>query len=345
MTARGFWIAQLAWWGSYVVISELASVPGLIDATLYGHLYHVGQKLAKAGVGLACSLLLYALFVRLVPRLALPAFAAAALGASLVLGIAWELAMRVIYIQQVIDVHLLRAAMLPGFVLVAWSAMYVSFVYRDRANAEAERALRATALATEAELAMLRYQVNPHFLFNSLNSLRALIDEDPSRARSMVTELAELFRHALRTAREDLTAGDEIAAIRNYLEIQKIRFDEGLDAAIDVDEAAARTQLPGFLVHPLVENAVKYGLETSERPLRVRVRARREGGRLEVEVSNSGRWLTDGARNGAGTGTGLHNLRARLAHLYPGRHALEIGEADGMVRARLSIDLAPEGAR
>ena len=135
-----------------------------------------------------------------------------------------ELASRAIYRLPIINDQLIRDAMLPTFVLTAWSALYFSFVYRDRANRESERALRATALATEAELAMLRYQVNPHFLFNSLNSLRALIDENPAAARTMVTQLADLFRHSLRTTSYDLTVGDEITAIRNYLDSGNIAY-------------------------------------------------------------------------------------------------------------------------
>ena len=340
MTRRGFWIAQVLWWGCYAVMFHLASLPGLEDTSLHGQLILFGQKAAKAGVGFAASLVLYALYVRWAPRLRLPVLGACALGASLVLGVGWELIVRLIYMWPLIDNQLFRSAMLPTFVLTAWSALYFSFVYRDRANAETERALRATALATEAELAMLRYQVNPHFLFNSLNSLRALIDENPAAARTMVTQLAELFRHSLRTTRDELTVGDELTAIRNYLDIQKIRFDDGLDTELEVDDHAARTSLAGFLIHPLVENAVKYGLETSDRPLRVRVRVRREAARLDVLVTNTGRWLDDGAARGAGTGTGLRNLRARLAHLYPGRHTLEIGAADGLVRAHLVLELA-----
>ena len=187
---------------------------------------------------------------------------------------------------------------------------------------------------------MLRYQVNPHFLFNALNSIRALIDENPAAAREMVTQLAELFRYSLRTTQStNLSVGDELAAIRNYLDIQRIRFDDALDAAVLADDAATRTALPGFLIHPLVENAVKYGLETSDRPLRVRVCARRDGDRLDVEVANTGRWLEGG--NGTGTGTGLRNLRERLRHLYPERHALDIATADGWVRVRLVVEVAP----
>ena len=342
MTRRDFWTAQALWWGFYVVMFHLASLPGLADSSLYGQLVHLVQKVMKASAGLAATLVLYALYVRVADRWRLPVLGSVALAASFVLGVAWELATRAMYLQTLVDAQLLRASMLPTFVLTAWSALYFSFVYRDRANAETQRALRATALATEAELAMLRYQVNPHFLFNSLNSLRALIDESPAAARTMVTQLAELFRHSLRTTRDELTVNDELTAIQHYLDIQKIRFDDGLEAEVVVDEAAARTELAGFLIHPLVENAVKYGLETSDRPLRVRVEARREGQRLVVTVENSGCWLDDGARNGAGTGTGLRNLRARLAHLYPARHTLELGEVDGKVRAHLVLTVDEE---
>lgn len=318
---------------------HLAAIPGLADSSLHGHLVHLVQKVMKAGAGFAASLVLYAIYARGALSLRLPVLGALALVASFVLGVAWELATRAMYLQRIFDDQLWRAAMLPTFVLTAWSALYFSFVYRDRAIAESERALRATALATEAELAMLRYQVNPHFLFNSLNSLRALIDESPAAARTMVTQLAELFRHSLRTTREELTVGDEITAIQNYLDIQKIRFDDGLEHEVICDEDAAKTPLAGFLIHPLVENAVKYGLETSDRPLRVRVHVERRGDRVEVNVENTGHWLSedDGARLAAGTGTGLRNLRARLAHLYPDRHELTVGDDRGKVRAQLIL--------
>jgi two-component system, LytTR family, sensor kinase len=341
VTPPGFWTAQLLWWGFYVLVFHLSSVPNLTDPSLYGHLLHLVLKMAKASVGFAASLVLYALYLRWLPRLRLPVLGACAVGASFVLSMVWEVAAHAIYRVPLQTDQLFRNSMLPTFVLTAWSALYFSFMYRDRANAETERALRATAIATEAELAMLRYQVNPHFLFNSLNSLRALIDENPAAARTMVTQLAELFRHSLRTTRDDLTVGDEITAIRNYLDIQKIRFDDGLDAVVDVDEGAAQTSLAGFLIHPLVENAVKYGRETSDKPLRVRVCVRREANRLDVLVTNTGRWLADGASNGGGTGTGLRNLRARLAYLYPDRHALEVGPADDLVRAHMTLELAP----
>jgi two-component system, LytTR family, sensor kinase len=340
VTRRGFWIAQALWWGFYVVVFHLAALPGAADTSLAGQVTMFLSKVEKASFAFAASLALGALYRPLMGRLRLPALGAVAVAASFLLGFACEIGLRTVLGVTIVDNQLLRASLLPSFTLVAWSALFFSFVYRERADREAERALRATALATEAQLAMLRYQVNPHFLFNSLNSLRSLIAENPAAARDMVTGLSELFRYSLRTTRDgDLTVADEIEAIRNYLDIHTIRFEDQLHASVVVDEAAAATRLPGFLIHPLVENAVKYGLETSARPLRIDVRAAKEGEKLHVEVNNTGRWLVDGSKNGRGTGTGLRNLRERLHHLYPGRHALDISHDDGWVRARLTIEL------
>ena len=345
MTRTGFWTAQLIWWAFYAVANAVTYLPVLADSSLAGQVLLFEQKLGKAAIGFGCSLVLHLLYRRLVPRLSLPALGGVALVASLVGGAVWEIGIRLMYMFPVFEADMPRSALYPMFVLVAWSALYFSFAYRQRAELEAARALRATALATEAQLAMLRYQVNPHFLFNALNSLRALIDENTASARRMVTQLAELFRYSLRTAHEtELTLGDEIAAVRNYLDIQKIRFEEGLEVTIEVAPAASPLPLPGFLIHPLVENSVKYGLETSARPLRIEVRARRDGHQLRVEVANTGRWL-DGAPRPAvtasGTGTGLRNLRERLRHIYPDRHELSIGEVDGWVRAVMVLDLDP----
>ena len=339
MTTRGFWKAQGLWWGFYIVIFHVATLPGAADTSFAGQLTMFFSKMEKGALGFLASLLLRALYVPLMRRLSLPWLGAIAVGTSLVLGLFCEAGIRALSGLKIVDAQLLRASLFPAFTLVAWSALYFSFFYRERADKEAERALRATALATEAQLAMLRYQVNPHFLFNSLNSLRSLISEDPSAARDMVTRLSELFRYSLRTTKDDLTVADEIGAIKNYLDIHRVRFEDHLDASVDVDDAAGATLLPSFLIHPLVENAVKYGFETSPRPLRIEVRARRQGPTLRVDVDNTGTWLVDGSKNGRGTGTGLRNLRERLRHLYPDRHELAISHADGWVRARLTIDL------
>jgi hypothetical protein len=207
--------------------------------------------------------------------------------------------------------------------------------------AQRETAARATALAQQAQLQMLRYQLNPHFLFNALNSIRAMILEDASRARQMVTELAEFLRYSLDARDQESTIDDELQAIDNYLAIQRIRFEERLDVKVTVDPAARQAVVPCFLIHPLVENAVKYGMLTSPMPLHVEIEVRKRPEGLSVRVSNTGR-LVDASPSGSagcdGTGTGVKNIAQRLKLAFPGRHAFGIEERDGWVHARMSLE-------
>jgi hypothetical protein len=207
-----------------------------------------------------------------------------------------------------------------------------------------ETAARATALAQQAQLQMLRYQLNPHFLFNALNSIRAMILEDASQAREMVTELAEFLRYSLDGKEQESTIDDELQAIDNYLAIQRIRFDERLDLSMVVDPAARGAIVPCFLIHPLVENAVKHGMRTSAMPLRLEIEVRRRSDAVSVRVSNTGRLADvlprpDTPRDG--TGTGGKNIAQRLKLAFPGRHSFGIEERDGWVHARLRLE--PDG--
>jgi hypothetical protein len=343
-----FWTAQLLGWGGYAVASHLLSLGTLTDGSLAGHLDHVAQKLVKAGLGAVFSVGLYAVYERVWPRrLSFPALGLLGVAASFAAGTLWLVAFRG-WLSLSDPGHapfsdFARESLNYGVVLLAWSALYFSFSYRRDLEVETERALRATALAAEARLRMLRYQVNPHFLFNALNSIRALVDEDPGRARLMVTQLAEFFRYSLlNTQVSEMPLGDEIQAIRSYLAIQKIRFEERLEVAFDVDADAERVVLPGFLVHPLVENAVKYGTETSARPLRLSLGAKLTDGTLRLEVANTGRLVSDRSRGpgpAPGTGTGLDNVKQRLAQAFPDRHRFQLDERDGWVRASLEIRL------
>ncbi len=339
LSGRDFWVAQLAGWGAYGLIIWLSSLPSLGPGVTLGDLLPL--KSAMAFGGLVTSLLAWALYQRLLPARASTArLVLLATLVSAALGLVWGAVVQLLVPRGRFAAGAFRGASSYGIALLAWSALYLTFTYRRRLEEEAARALRADALASEARLAMLRYQVNPHFLFNALNSIRALIDEDPRKAREMVTELSELFRYALVGGRSDAaTLGDELAAVESYVAIQRIRFEEKLRVTIEASDEARSARLPSFLVHPLVENAVKYGMETSPLPLAVNVRATRDGDSLRVEVTNTGRWKEPGGDGG--TGTGLANVRERLAELYPARHRLEVGEANGLVRALLELRLAP----
>jgi hypothetical protein len=226
--------------------------------------------------------------------------------------------------------------------LAGWSVLYFAVRFWFAVRHERERAVRIETLVRQSRIQMLRYQLNPHFLFNALNSVRALIDENPAHAQSMVTELAEFLRYSLLTRDAgDAPLSRELRALRHYFAIEKKRYEDKLQVEFHADPAAEEYPVIPFLVHPLVENAVKYGMRTSRMPLRIRVAASASEDRLRIEVFNTGRWIVPGS--GSGTGTGLSNVRQRLQALFPGRHGFRIDpEADGV---RIRIDLRGIPAR
>jgi signal transduction histidine kinase len=232
--------------------------------------------------------------------------------------------------------------------LFGWSLVRLGLQYNAALREQRERALRAVDAARDARLRMLAYQLNPHFLFNTLNSIRALINEDRQRARDMVTALSGYLRYALveRPLHVALLE-EEVASVRGYLAIEQVRFEERLDVRVDVEPAALRCEVPAFLLNPLVENAVRHGAAgTADAPLVVRVEARLVGpDRIRLVVENTGRWKRRGrtaSASGQGDdglpgGVGLANVRARLEALHPGEH--RVGMEHGCGRVRVIVEL------
>jgi LytS/YehU family sensor histidine kinase len=231
-------------------------------------------------------------------------------------------------------------------ILFGWSILYFGIKFWLDWLSEKERAKQAALLAQQAQLLMLRYQVNPHFLFNALNSVRALIEEDPRNAKMMITELSEFLRYSL-VNRDSATVilGEELDAIRHYLSIEKKRFEDKLEITYDIDKSAEVLPVLNFLLHPLVENALKYGMQTSAMPLRLGITAKSENGWLHLTVTNSGTWLdqkympTSGT---GGTGTGVENVKARLENAYRGNYTLNRYEKNGSVVVDIRIPTKPE---
>jgi hypothetical protein len=207
-----------------------------------------------------------------------------------------------------------RVALDYAMTLAAWSAVYFGVKYWRAWQTEQENSLRAQALANQAQLEMLRYQVNPHFLFNSLNSIRASIEDEDAPARQMVTHLAEFLRHSLQTgATNEVPLIEEISAAQNYLAIEKARFEEKLNVSFEIDPAAREFPVPCYLLNPLVENAVKHGLNGSSEPLQIRISGTVENDVLRVEVANTG----SVAKNSRGFGIGLENVRDGSKSSFP----------------------------
>jgi hypothetical protein len=201
----------------------------------------------------------------------------------------------------------------------------------------------AAKLAEEkTRLEMLRYQLNPHFLYNALNSIRALIFSRPPAAGDMVSQLADLCRVTL-TRNEDLApVSEEFAMLKLYLDMEQTRWRDKLAVEIDLAPDAAPLLIPPFLLLPLVENALKHGWQPEVRTLRLRLSARITApATLVLEVANTGHWLAHGESAAPSTGIGLENLRQRLRRYYPDTHSFVTAERDSWVIVSLALPAVP----
>ncbi|MEZ5656494.1 MAG: histidine kinase [Sphingobium sp.] len=200
------------------------------------------------------------------------------------------------------------------FFFVAWAAFYLALCYANETRYFERRAARHSAAAQAAELKALRYQVNPHFLFNTLNSLSSLImTAKPAEAEQMIINLSNFFRTSLSAhPTEDVTLEEEIHLQRLYLEIEQVRFPTRLKTDIVIADGLGSACVPALILQPLVENAVKYGVSPAKDPVTIRICAREDSGGLILSVENDGRQL-DKEQPANGMGVGLRNVRDRLA--------------------------------
>ena len=223
-------------------------------------------------------------------------------------------------------------------VLLVWSGSYLGIAFWRERQVQQQRVFQADAEAQRARLQMLRYQLNPHFFFNALNTINALADESPRRVKEAVHELSGFLRYSLLD--EDtlmVSLDEEIQAVKHYLAIETMRFEDDLQVTVDMETAAGHQTVPAFLVLPLIENAIKHGQHTSPFPLRVRLTATLTEEHLHIAVANTGR-LRANPPPAESTDTGLSNVRARLQAQYPDAHRFSLTEDDGWVRACIDID-------
>ena len=199
------------------------------------------------------------------------------------------------------------------FLLLAWAALYFALVKAEQARAAERREGEYRRAAKAAELQSLRYQVNPHFLFNTLNSLSALvITGKPKAAETMIQTLSNYYRRSLaEDPAGEVTLGQEIEQQRLYLELESVRFPERLITSFDIPLELGEVPVPGMILQPLVENAVRYAVAPTSRAVTVSIAARAEHGQLVLTVSNDGPRANKDAAGGFGIG--LANVRDRLA--------------------------------
>lgn len=219
--------------------------------------------------------------------------------------------------------------------LYAWSFLYFGIRH---AIQSAQRRCELALL----EIQMLRAQTNPHFLFNALNTILAEIGQSREYLKSLVRALAAYLRYSLETRNIDrVPLGQEYDAIVSYLAVEKARFREKLEIGCSIEPDCRNVLVPGVVIQPLVENAIKYGRKTSPRPLKVRVIVSNlDSKSVQIEVSNTGKWIEPDPANTLG-GVGIENLNRRLKLICPGAQNLTVSNENGWVTARILISEKP----
>lgn len=225
--------------------------------------------------------------------------------------------------------------------ILAFLGLFYVAYFGSLSLQQKEQISKTKALADEAQLLMLRYQINPHFLFNSLNAIQSMVEKDKERAKDMIADLSDYFRYTLSKNNQTLVAlKEEIEAVKKYLAIQKERFAGRIKVDYEIDETALKTMVPFFIIHPLVENAIKYGFPASDDVLCILIKVTIVDQTLTILVKNTGH-IADiekvAGKEIPGTKTGIENIRKRLSLFYPACSSFELYEKNHSVYAFITI--------
>jgi len=230
--------------------------------------------------------------------------------------------------------------------MLCWSAGYFSIKYYQQMVAARQRALKADAMAQSAQLKMLRYQLNPHFLFNTLNAISTLVLlKENDTANTMVTRLSSFLRYSLDSEpMARVTLAQEVDALSLYLDIEKVRFEERLRFDVTMCADAQNGLVPSLLLQPIVENSIKYAISANEQGGTIRVDAKVLDDKLFIELSDDGPGLPEGYETRVrSSGVGLRNTRDRLSELYGKEQSFEVKNRDeGGVQINICIPYQTE---
>jgi signal transduction histidine kinase len=327
---RAFWILQSAGWGAYLLLRTLSGIANSMG------LNFILPAIIVTATGFSLTLVMAAAYRRII--LMRPIFV-------------WTLALLVLCIAAALfsvlevwahatfyqqgwtpqGVQFLGAILLDFSVLGAWTGLYFGINYYLLLAAQSERMVNIARQANSAQLEMLRYQLNPHFLFNTLNSISTLVLlKQTERANAMLSRLASFLRYSLVGEREGLaTVAQEAEALKLYLDIERTRFEDRLRTRFDIAEDVMEARLPSLLLQPIVENAIKYAVTPSEDGADIIVDARRMDDRLMITIADTGPGLAgtmSGDSGTAGTNVGLANIRERLVQAYGADHRFELAD-------------------
>jgi sensor histidine kinase YesM len=328
---RAFWRLQAAGWTGYLILRSVSTFSNGLEFSA------VVPVIIESIVGYCITLLLSTLYqyYRRLSRLwgvilTILTLAAATLLYSVLDAFSFSFLKLT---DPGINLTLVLGTVFLNFtVLAGWSALYFGINFYLIVEDQIDRMAALENTASSAQLAMLRYQLNPHFLFNTLNSISTLVLlKQTERANAMLSRLSSFLRYTLANEpTAHVTIQQEVETLKLYLEIEKMRFEDRLRPSFDVDARVSQARLPSLLLQPLVENAIKYAVTPQEDGAEINVTARLAGDRVQIAVSDTGPGLNATTmRPGLSTGVGLANIRERLAQAYGPDHRFETRSIPG----------------
>jgi signal transduction histidine kinase len=319
---RAFWILQSIGWSGYFFLRTLSGFANNLGWMLLVH------TLLLTATGYSLTLLMASLYRRLI-KIAPVWTLALSLAAVIIASVAfsfietWSVATFLKPDFRPEGLAYLGALPLNFSLLAAWTALYYGINYFLLLEEQIDQRERLESQASTAQLAMLRYQLNPHFLFNTLNSISTLVLlKQTERANAMLARLSSFLRYTLvNEPTAKVTLAQEVETLKLYLEIEKMRFEDRLRPHFKIESETIGARLPSLLLQPLIENAIKYAVTPSEAGADIWLTAHREGQAVRIEVADNGNG--DGAElaGSPSTGVGLANIRDRLAQAYGAGHA------------------------
>ena len=324
---RAFWLLQSFGWSGFFILRALSGIANEMGAMFVVHC------LLLTATGYSITLLMASLYRKLiVMKVTLTALftlmTVMIASATFSFIEAWSLSTFVNPDVQFSGIIYFAALSLDFTLLAAWSALYYGINYYLLLEEQIDQRGKLESQASAAQLAMLRYQLNPHFLCNTLNSISTLVLlKQVERANAMLSRLSSFLRYTLvnePTAKVPLAK--EVETLKLYLDIEKMRFEERLRPHFRIDADTVNARLPSLLLQPLMENAIKYAVTPAEDGADIWVTARREGEGVRIEVADSG--PGGGQSTAASTGVGLANIKERLAQAYGARHGFRTREND-----------------
>ncbi|MCX7865249.1 MAG: histidine kinase [Novosphingobium sp.] len=338
---QAFWRLQFAGWGGAMLLRAMSAIandqpPAFLVLVLIATI-----------TGFSISLVLAVIYRQLISRRPLVTWGVTALVLPVFVGLhafidAWVISLYrsesdASFAQLFIGVFYLDATLLG-----AWSALYYAINFYIQVEEQNDQLIRLENQATSAQLAMLRYQLNPHFLFNTLNSISTLVLlKQTEPANAMLSRLSSFLRYTLvNEPAARVTVEQEVETLKLYLDIERMRFEDRLRTTFNIDPATRRAMLPSLLLQPLVENAIKYAVTPQECGAEITITTQVDGNRLRIVVSDTGPGLqskmTENRLSGVtfdggqpvSTGVGLANIRDRLVQAYGENHRFETIEPE-----------------